>query len=199
MVQNEFADDLLDALPDRSEFATREEYLAYLCATVRKSKEEVRRAKHLNDNLIRITRERANQQRNLHPKKEHDGYIVLYSQQWQDRDGNGQMVKVWKSLLQTPYDAGISYTSLLDTIRKDLYPVMADLGIHQKHDEEHNGAYPVFDGDTPQNILYRWSYRANFRAGLWEMEIYTTDSLSVSADRQPARNQQGNLRKDEGK
>lgn len=48
----------------------RDEQLAHVQA-------DLQNEKGLNENLIRIMKERANQRRNLRPKKGHDGYIVL--------------------------------------------------------------------------------------------------------------------------
>lgn len=36
--------------------------------------------RHLNENLLRISRERANADRGLKPKKEHTGYVVMNMQ-----------------------------------------------------------------------------------------------------------------------
>lgn len=46
---------------------------------------EVERANHLNVNLKRIARERANAARGITPKKNHDGYLVMNSRQWTEK------------------------------------------------------------------------------------------------------------------
>ena len=138
----------------------------------KKENEEVR-----NQNLTRIMRERANQKRGIYPKKEHDGYIVLKSQQWVEsfveevwdtkeheeyynnssdknlakKRGYLKIVKrtenCWKSYLQTPYDAGYSLYHVENEVEKDLMQVMPDLGIDQIQMPENKGRYVDFGTD----------------------------------------------------
>ena len=61
----------------------------------------------LNANLLRISRERANADRKLKPKKEHTGYVVVLSEETdhQYKDGNRHVRRVllWKTVIQSPY------------------------------------------------------------------------------------------------
>ena len=61
----------------------------------------------LNANLLRISRERANADRKLRPKKEHTGYLVVFSEETdhQYKDGNRRVKRVllWKTVIQSPY------------------------------------------------------------------------------------------------
>lgn len=61
-------------------------------------------------NVYRIMRERANAMRGITPKKQHDGYLVLGSRQWEEKYQSivaGKRMQcsdtVWKSVLQSPY------------------------------------------------------------------------------------------------
>lgn len=35
------------------------------------------------------------------------------------------------------------------------------------------------------NGMYKWQYKANYKMGLWEVEIFTTKSLRVPDYRRP--------------
>lgn len=64
------------------------------------------KAEELNNNLIRICKERANAERGLSPKKKHSGYIALKSEQAKRVQYNGKKREespVWKTTIQTPY------------------------------------------------------------------------------------------------
>ena len=60
----------------------------------------------LNENLLRIARERANADRKLKPKKEHTGYSVVFSTEKEHRYGKGKnmtRVMLWETVIQSPY------------------------------------------------------------------------------------------------
>lgn len=180
------------------------------------AEQELRIQKGLNLNLRRIARERANSDRNITPKKAHDGYMVLSSREYtetyerrytddefrkltyeeQKRIGKRKAEKiraeVWKSVIQTPYEASLPLEQIrLQIEDEDLWNggVMRDLGCPQMNKSEENGEY--MDYHDPQgrreNLLYKWRYNANYRTGLWEVELYTTMGLTVPENRRPAR------------
>ena len=61
----------------------------------------------LNENLLRISKERANADRKLKPKKEHTGYVVVSSTEKEYRykvnRRDFETVMLWETVLQTPY------------------------------------------------------------------------------------------------
>ena len=62
--------------------------------------------KGLNENLLRIAKERANADRKLKPKKEHSGYVVVISSEKIYRYKDGRRlgsVKLWETVIQSPY------------------------------------------------------------------------------------------------
>ena len=162
-----------------------------LRVTIKHLQEESDAARHLNQNLRRICRERANQERNIRPKKKHDGYIVLSSQEWRITLPDGTRKTVWKSILQTPYDSSIPF----DIIRNDIYmdiknKVIIDLGCDDINEPEKNGVYFATKG----NRLFQWSsHIADFRTGLWTIMILTSEAITVPAERR--RHTYGNQRK----
>ena len=91
-----------------------------LKSTIEDYKQELKRLKSLNGNLLRISRERANQERNLRPKKAHKGFVVLnrqslyynlYSNVKQSPKSNQPNYiefSCFKIKVQTPFYASIS-------------------------------------------------------------------------------------------
>ena len=57
--------------------------------------------RELNANLLRITKERANAERGLKPKKEHNGYVVLTSvekeSRYKDSFGHPRTITLWET------------------------------------------------------------------------------------------------------
>ena len=62
--------------------------------------------RELNANLLRITKERANAERGLKPKKEHNGYVVLTSvekeSRYKDSYGHPRTITLWETAMETP-------------------------------------------------------------------------------------------------
>lgn len=169
----------------------------------------------LNENLKRIARERANAARGIANKKQRDGYLVLSCRQWTEhylhelseeeyaekpvefRNSHSfpclepKTAQVWKSILQTPYDASIPLYNIQELIEEnDLWDkgILKDVGCTQMNESSINGYYQVFtqkEGSKECNGLYKWSYIANYRSGFWEMELYTTQCLQVPEYRRP--------------
>lgn len=175
---------------------------------------ELEKQINLNSNLKRIARERANQDRNITPKKEHDGYLVLESSQWTEHykyqltdDECNQLNKnirkrypdgyyekrsalVWRSVLQTPYDASLPIAQIRGQVEDvDLWDskILISIGCYGMNKNESNGVYgQSFDEEgNERNHLYRWDFKANYRTGFWEVIIYTTKSLRVPPERRP--------------
>ena len=171
----------------------------------------VQNEKTLNENLLRIMRERANQSRSLRPKKKHDGYLVLESRQWKEKykvdvwDTEDHMMRyggnfgvarkkgylrtvqktadTWKSLLQTPYESRIPLDQVRYKVEEELFRkgILTNIGCTGMYDGYKDGAF-----DKNENILYRWVFKANHHSRLWELEIYTTNELTVPEYRLPS-------------
>lgn len=191
------------------------EEAAYLQEQLANAQTAVRNEKNLNENLVRIMRERANQSRGIKPKKQHDGYIVLESRQWKEKykeeiwdteDHRARYVgslgvarkkgylrtvqktaDTWKSLLQTPYESRIPLDQVRYKIEEDLLgkEILRGIGCTGMHEGYENSAF-----DRNENILYRWVFKANHHSRLWELEIYTTNELTVPEYRLPSQKTQ---------
>lgn len=147
--------------------------------------------KNLNINLKRIAKERANAKRGL-VKKEHSGYVVLNSGQYKQKNGR-DVVSAWKTLLQTPFDASIPFHQAEEEIIEDLWQggVLYDLGVRDAQSGNNNGEYKIWletiENGKRREIcgLYGWSFKANYRSGFWEMDLYHTKSIKVPEEYRP--------------
>ena len=144
-----------------------------------------------NLNMIRIMRERANAERKLSPKKEHDGYLILSMQQTEWRfklaGGKTETGTIWRSVVQTPYDVRLPFDSISSYIDEDLRlgGVLFDFGCNYilESTEKVNGLEDLLEEYEDQNILIKLLFRANCRSGLWEVELYTLKSLMINDNR----------------
>ena len=73
---------------------------------------EIEYQRGLNENLLRINRERANAARKIKPKKEHSGYLITYSKEHEYKyridKKNWDSVMLWQTILESPY--GVNFT-----------------------------------------------------------------------------------------
>ena len=188
----------------------QENIIANLREELAQAKAEVENVSGLNKNLIRIMTERANQARGIHPKKQHEGYVVLECRQWTekyveevwdhpdhkvqyDNDEGRAFAKkkrylmlehkaanVWKSRIQTPFDASIPLEYFSKEAMGSLDSLVRALGV--THFSSMLGKYMGFeDGslEEKRNTMYRIRCNANYREGFWEVEIFTTRALVV--------------------
>lgn len=204
-------------IAQQSAFASAKE-ASSLREQLAKVKADLQNEKNLHRNMMRIMKERANQVRGIKPKKDHDGYVVLESRQWteryteeiwdtqeyKDRFDNPEnrahalkqgylridhkIAEVWKSIIQTPYNASLPIKQVRERIEEEIGEVLDDIDVVSRLKPEYNGTYYDFgmnEEGYEKNGMYRWKYRANYRAGLWELEIFTTKSLRVPEHRRP--------------
>lgn len=169
---------------------------------------DLERQKGLNWSLKRIATERANAQRGLTPKKRHNGYVVLHSSQYRQKhrvgggedggDGgkggtsHNEYANVWHTVIQTPYEARLPLDFIEYEIWHDLWDsVLPQLGCRYMQEYEDNGEYRTWtakdeNGEEKEVCgLYKWSYSANFKAGLWEVDLYHTKELKVPMEYLP--------------
>lgn len=96
--------------------------------------------------------------------------------------------EAWKSVIQTPYDASLPIGQVRNRIEEEIGEILKDINVEERLKAEYNGTYCDFginDEGYKKNGMYRWAYKANYRAGLWELEIFTTKSLRVPEHRRP--------------
>ena len=157
-----------------------------------KEKAESAYQKGLNENLLRIARERANADRKLKPKKEHSGYVVVVSAEKIYRYKIGrrlESVKLWETVIQSPYSIEFPAEQAKKLILEEFFPETeeweaARLGIERWVAGDYEDFLSAADQDEEimqQNTAlteYR-SFRANYRAGYWEMILVHTRPLEV--------------------
>lgn len=157
-----------------------------------KEKAESAYQKGLNENLLRVARERANADRKLKRKKEHTGYVVVVSSEKIYRYKNRQRlesVKLWETVIQSPYSIEFPAEQAKKLILEEFFPETGEweaarLGIERWVAGDYEDFLSAADKDEEimqQNTAlteYR-SFRANYRAGYWEMILVHTRPLEV--------------------
>jgi hypothetical protein len=149
--------------------------------------------RNLNANLLRISKERANADRKLNPKKEHTGYVVASSVEKERRykDGNKhwKAVTLWETALQSPYS--VDFTE--EQARKQM--------LDELFQEDEHGNWPIqrigitgnYSGDYAEmtrdkdwreihhryNVMLDRRLKANFRSGYWEIVFIHTKPLGI--------------------
>ncbi len=150
--------------------------------------------KRLNANLLRISKERANSERKLKPKKTHTGYVVISSTEKPYRYKLYHdiiTVMFWETILQSPYTIDFSEEQVKEQtkelLRKDVEDrwIISKIGINAHL----GGSYESMIEDEnwgKYNVLLELRYRANYRMGYWELVLTHTKALSiVPADMRP--------------
>ena len=152
---------------------------------------EIADQRALNANLLRISRERANADRGLRPKKVHTGYVVVMSSEKEIRYKTGRnkllTVKVWETVLQSPYSVDFTESQARQLIEEDLLArkngLLADVGItmicsgssYENLIETENWK----EIKAAHNTLFSRQLRANYRVGYWEYIIQHTKPLGI--------------------
>lgn len=145
----------------------------------------------LNENLLRISRERANADRRLQPKKEHTGYVVVSSAEKEHSYrycGKAKKVLLWETVLQSPYSVDFTEEQARHQMQ-ELFKrgengrwLISQIGINASTDGGY--AHLISDPKTRaelavRNFLLDKRLRANYRAGYWEIIFLHTKPLSV--------------------
>lgn len=144
--------------------------------------ENLEKSKTSLDNLMRIKREQGNAARGIINKKQHHGYIIINSQEVEDRDFweyNNKKTS-WKSQFQTPYMVDCPYSSVRNQILSELNDIiMPELEVT---------AYSMDEEITKinENKFYKIRMSANYKTGFWEVTIYATQGLSIPASMLPS-------------
>lgn len=149
----------------------------------------------LNANLLRISRERANADRKLKPKKDHTGYFVVLTAEKDyrfkvSRHQWGQ-ARLWETMLQSPYSVDFTEEQARKQIREDLFGenggsswLINGLGIALTYHKQYEDLIELNDWESKykdKNIALKpeLKLRANFRAGYWEASFLHTKPLGV--------------------
>lgn len=139
----------------------------------------------LNANLLRISRERANADRGLKPKKEHTGYVVMNTQEkkLQRKDHQGYYtITLWETVLQSPYSVDFTEEQARHQICEDLMQRKNDeawelskIGICEEPDPRFCPSHEYHEIMKNENVLVSYQLRANYQArrgektGFWDI------------------------------
>ncbi len=162
-------------------------------ATLAAERAENAHQRALNANLLRICKERANADRKLRPKKEHSGYVVVFSEetdhQYKDGNRHTKRVLLWKTVIQSPYvvdfpEAQVRRQILGELLQEDEdgHRMIDRLGINGIYNKGYGSM--IEDREwcaepNKYNIMLKPKFKANFRAGYWEVICLHTKPLDV--------------------
>lgn len=174
-----------------------------IAAELEHVKQEAEYQRCLNENLLRISRERANADRNMKPKKERCGYVVLNSEEKEISYKVGskrlRKTRLWETTIQSPYSVKFQETVVRKQIEDDLFPhggawLVGRIGITGKFNDsyerfleakEQNPEESFYNG----NVVFARQQRLkrNFRSKYWEVAFIHTQPLGdVPEDLTPA-------------
>lgn len=160
-----------------------------------KARKEIEYQRGLNANLLRISRERANADRKLKPKKVHTGYFVVFTHEKDYRfkmnRSQWRQVRLWETMLQSPYPVDFTEEQARKEIREDLFGVDKDslwligsIGIASAYNGRYEDLIELNEWESKykaKNIAIKpeLRLRANFKAGYWEASFLHTKSLGI--------------------
>ena len=143
--------------------------------------------KGLNENLLRISKERANAERKLKPKKGHTGYVVLGSKEKEYRykvdRRNWDAVMLWETTVQSPYMVDFTEEQARKQTEEltDMGGLISRIGI----EEYYPGKYDEMI-DSPRgfqlvalNVMLERRLQANYKTGYWEIVFSHTKPLGL--------------------
>lgn len=163
-----------------------------VAAELERVKQEAAYQRRLNENLLRISRERANADRELKPKKEHSGYVVTVSAEKKYRykadRRTWRTVTLWETTIQSPYSAEFTEEQARTQIREELFSrdgnwVIGRIGINGRYAGDYEDL--ISDEKVEPEFLERnialggqQGLKMNFKTGYWELSIFHTKPLS---------------------
>ena len=149
----------------------------------------------LNKNLLRISKERANKDRNLRPKKEHSGYVIISSTEktyrYKGKNRYWTAAALWETVLQIPYSVDFTENQARKQVKDDLfkrdtdqlcYLLLKKIGITAVYGQEYSEMMKDDkwrDAHAPHNVMLDWRLRANYRTGYWEVIFSHTKPLDI--------------------
>ena len=148
---------------------------------------EIEYLQSLNENLLRISKERANAERKLKPKKGHTGYVVLGSKEKEYRykvdRRNWDSVMLWETTVQSPYTVDFTEEQAREQTKEltDRDGLVARIGIEEcfpgKYDEmiDSNRGFQWAD----LNVMLEKRLQANYKTGYWEVVFSHTKPLGL--------------------
>lgn len=180
MLEKKFKEELQDIQKLKNEqIAENEKNIAVL-------KQQLKHQKELNDNLLRISKERANAKRGVKPKKERSGFIALSLEQYvyvMKSFGNTKDIPCWKVRIQTPYDSSLEYTKVQSLMHdNNKYLLGQCLGVSILWSNNRMKEISVGDIDEllkDKTIVFNTKFRANIKQGFWEVDYLVNKIVNI--------------------
>ena len=154
--------------------------------------EEISYQRRLNENVLRINRERANAARKIKPKKEHDGYLIDFSKEYEYRYRVGKeekRVMLWETIIESPYSVKFSDEQARKQIDSELFNnddwFIGKIGIDAQWligYEKMIAKKEYKENYINKNVVVRQQLRANYSRGYWEIILLHTKPLSNVPD-----------------
>ena len=147
--------------------------------------------RQLNVNLLRISKERANADRKLRPKKEHSGYVVVSSiekeYRYRDHYRGTQTVTLWETTVQSPYSVDFTEEQAREQMKEmarsdeNGESLMRKIGIEYCYGDAYEKMLKDqgWKNHEGYNIMLDSRMKANFRTGYWETIFLHTLPLDV--------------------
>ena len=135
-------------------------------------------------NLLRMSKERANADRNLRPKKWHTGYLVIRSTQKKIKNEI-----VWETLIQTHYHFDLVAEAADEEIQRDLFTekgLIYNLGITDRYE----GPYESMKTEMRRkgkkvdelNVAFSCRLERDFQGKYWKVWVMHTKPLGEIPD-----------------
>ena len=172
----------------KEKIAAEREALADELARAKRDKES---AERLNTGLLNIMKNRANAKRGIKPKKQHDGYVVLRSEQYEyshQRDRKSrETLTLWRTTLQTPVDIGIAANEAQKVIGDAMaHKIGAKLGFQKASFQggSLSDNIKAVDGEDWGTAVYLLDvkYRQNAKTRLWEVTYIHNKAIKIPED-----------------
>lgn len=135
-------------------------------------------------NMLRMSKERANADRNLRPKKWHTGYLVIRSTQKKIKNEI-----VWETLIQTHYHFDLAAEAADEEIQRDLFTekgLIYNLGITDRYE----GPYESMKTEMRRkgkkvdelNVAFSCRLERDFQGKYWKVWVMHTKPLGEIPD-----------------
>ena len=129
---------------------------------------EVEVLRQQNENLMRICKERANADRNIHPKKLNRGYILLGMRQ-QDSYFGKKRYSTIKATIQLPCNVHFKHDAVINYLKKDNWGEYIFALVENPYMCTDTIPYDANEYDV---LIYDVKYNMNYRSGYWEADLY---------------------------
>lgn len=161
--------------------------------------EKAKHFENMNSNLIRIAKERANAQRKIKPKKEHNGYVLQNIEEavYIHKDTNKRKfittnLPCWRVRFQTPYIISLDIKTVKSTVDNDFRNKISQIigiGTFFKEKNFDLNDYTTetvnnlwTDKEEYKNFIFKTNFKLNAIKGFWEVEYWVRDMIEVTPE-----------------